>query len=89
MPVGMSAFRCRADVACQGLSGPFIANNGHSLVPKSGPLKGWNRPEAVIQVRCRERPVSDRKADIAYEEIIVRRSSQYAGGITKAMGSVT
>jgi hypothetical protein len=34
------------------------------------------RPEAVIQASCRERPLSDRKADIAYEEIIVRRSSQ-------------
>ncbi len=30
-----------------------------------------NRPKAVIQVSCRERPLSDRKADIAYEEIIV------------------
>ena len=34
--------------------------------------KGWSRPEAVIQVSCRERPLLDRKADIAYEEIIVR-----------------
>ncbi len=29
----------------------LIANNGHSLVPKSGPLKGWNRPKSVIQAR--------------------------------------
>ncbi len=35
-----------------------------------------NRPEAVIQVSCRERPLPDRKADIAYEEITVRRSNQ-------------
>ncbi len=30
MPVGMSAVGGRADVACQGLSGPFLANSGHS-----------------------------------------------------------
>ena len=28
MPVGMSAVGGKADVACQGLSGPFIAING-------------------------------------------------------------
>ncbi len=28
MPVGMSAFRRRADVVCQGLSGPFLAKLG-------------------------------------------------------------
>jgi hypothetical protein len=27
--------------------------------------KGWSRPKLVIQVRCRERPLLDRKADIA------------------------
>ena len=46
-------------------------------MPKSGPLKGWNRPNPVIQVSCLERPLSDRKADIAYEEIIVRHSNRF------------
>ena len=32
MPVRMSAVRGKADVACQGLSGPFIANSGHSII---------------------------------------------------------
>ena len=34
--------------------------------------KGKNRPNSVVQVHCRERPLPDRKDDIAYEEIIVR-----------------
>jgi hypothetical protein len=38
--------------------------------------KGWSRPVSAIHDRRRERPLLDRKADIAYEEIIVRRSSQ-------------
>jgi hypothetical protein len=38
--------------------------------------KGWSRPKSAIQARWRKRPLPDRKADIAYEEIIVRRSSQ-------------
>jgi len=38
--------------------------------------KGWSRPKSAIHVSCGERPLTDRKADIAYEEIIVRRSSQ-------------
>jgi hypothetical protein len=37
---------------------------------------GWNRPKSAIQVRWRERPLPDRKADIAYDEIIVRCSNQ-------------
>ncbi len=36
-----------------------------------------NRPMTAIEVRCRERPLTDRKADIAYEEIIVRRSNRF------------
>ncbi len=40
-------------------------------------LKGWNRPKSVIQVHCRERPLPDRKADIAYEEIVVRHSNRF------------
>ncbi len=40
-------------------------------------LKGWNRPESVIHVGRRERPLPDRKADIAYEEIIVRRGNRF------------
>jgi len=50
VPAEMSAVEGRADVACQELSGPFLANNGHSLVSKSGPLKGRNRPISAIQV---------------------------------------
>ncbi len=51
MPAAMSAVEGRADVVCQELSGPFLANNGHSLVSKSGPLKGRNRPISVIRSR--------------------------------------
>ena len=29
----MSAIGGRADVACQGLSGPFLANSGHLSIP--------------------------------------------------------
>jgi hypothetical protein len=32
-PVGMSAVRGKADVACQGLSGPFLANSGRKVGP--------------------------------------------------------
>jgi hypothetical protein len=39
-------------------------------------LKGKNRPFSVIQVHWRERLLLDRKAGIAYEEIIVRRGIQ-------------
>ncbi len=35
------------------------------------------RPESVIEVSYRERPLPDRKADIAYEEIIVRRGNRF------------
>ena len=38
--------------------------------------KGWSRPKSVIHSRWREWQLSDRRADIANEEIIVRRSSQ-------------
>ncbi len=31
VPVGMSAVGGGADVACQGLSGPFLARSGHSM----------------------------------------------------------
>ncbi len=72
----MSAYGGKADVPGMTLKSPLIAKSGHSLVSKTGPLKGRNRPKAVIQASCRERPLWDRKADIAYEEIIVRRSSQ-------------
>ncbi len=58
------------------------------MVSRSRQLKGRNRPEAVIQASCRERPLSDRKADIAYEEIIVRRSSQYALALCQAQADV-
>ncbi len=44
------------------------------------PLKrnGSIRPKSAIQGRRRERPLPDRKADIAYKEIIVRRSNRFA-----------
>ncbi len=50
--------------------------------------KGQNRPEAVIQVSCRERPLPDRKADIAYEEIIVRRSNRFARPLSQGQADV-
>ncbi len=50
--------------------------------------KGWSRPEAVIQVSCRERPLPDRKADITYEEIIVRRSNRFACPLSLAQADV-
>ncbi len=34
-PVGMSAVRGKADVACQGLSGPFLANSGYLIFQRS------------------------------------------------------
>jgi hypothetical protein len=40
--------------------------------------KGWSRPTSAIHDVWREPPLSDRKADIAYEEIIVRRSNRFA-----------
>ncbi len=39
---------------------------------------GGNRPNSAIHDVWREGPLSDRKADIAYEEIIVRRSNRFA-----------
>ena len=47
-----------------------------------------NRPEAVIQVGCRERPLPDRKADIAYEEIIVRRGNRFDYPLSQAKADV-
>ncbi len=38
--------------------------------------KGWSRPFSVIHAGQRERPLRDRKADIAYEEIVVRHGIQ-------------
>ena len=38
--------------------------------------KGRSRPESVIEVSYRERPLPDRKADIAHEAIIVRRTNR-------------
>ena len=74
----MSAFGGKADSLAYPSERLLLANNGHSLVSKSGPLKGRNRPNPAIQGRCRERRLSDRKADIAYEEIIVRRGNRFA-----------
>ncbi len=48
--------------------------------------KGWSRPTTVIQVHCRERPLPDRKADIAYKAIIVRRSKRRSYSIARAKG---
>ncbi len=42
------------------------ARTRHSLVSKSVPLKGRNRPKPAIQGRCRERPLSDRKAAVQW-----------------------
>jgi hypothetical protein len=38
--------------------------------------KGWS-PKSAIHISCSERPLTDRKADIAYEEIIVRCSNRF------------
>jgi hypothetical protein len=58
----------------------------------SGVLKtianGSSRPKSVIQGSCRERPLSDRKADIAYEEIVLRRSSRFACPLSQALADV-
>ncbi len=37
---------------------------------------GWSGPEAAIRDGLRQCRLTDRKAYVAYEEIIVRRSSQ-------------
>ncbi len=50
--------------------------------------KGWSRPKPAIQGRCRERPLSDRKGDIAYEEIIVRRSNWLGFPLSQAQAGV-
>ncbi len=56
--------------------------------PKSHQLKGRNRSEAVIQVSCRERPLPDRKADTAYDEIIVRRGNRFGCPLSQAQADV-
>ncbi len=38
--------------------------------------EGLESTKSAIQARWRKRPLPDRKADIAYEEIIVRRSNR-------------
>jgi hypothetical protein len=35
MPAAMSAVGGKADVVCQGLSGPFIANSGYLIFQRS------------------------------------------------------
>ena len=45
-------------------------------------------PISVIQVSCRERPLSDRKADIAYDEIIVRRGNRFDCPLSQAQADV-
>ena len=55
---------------------------------KSRQLKGRNRPESVIEVSYRERPLPDRKADIAYEEIIVRRGNRFDCPLSQAQADV-
>ncbi len=46
----MSAVGGKADVPATCPGSPLLANKRHSLVSKTGPLKGRNRPESVIQV---------------------------------------
>ncbi len=58
----MSAYGGRADVPGMMLKSPLIARRRHSPASKFRPLKGRNRPKPAIQGRCRERPLSDRKA---------------------------
>ena len=50
--------------------------------------KGRSRPEAAIQASCCERRIWDRKADIAYEEIIVRRSIWLDGPLSQARADI-
>ena len=49
---------------------------------------GWSRPESVIHFGRRERPLPDRKADIAYKEIIVRRSNRLDCPLSQAQSDV-
>jgi hypothetical protein len=69
-------FQLMAHVGHADSLGRFIAKSCRSPASKSHQLKGWNRPISVIDSGQSERQLPDRKADIAYEEIIVRRSSQ-------------
>jgi hypothetical protein len=72
------------DIHLRVVTGRYLALLGRSRRSKiwdsSGLLRHQSndleRPNPAIQVRCRERLLSDRKADIAYEEIIVRRSNR-------------
>ncbi len=66
--VGMSAVGGRADLACQELSGPFLAKSGHSTVP---PLS-WNsaridgtRHGRRADYPLGERSIKDRSAAIS------------------------
>ena len=49
---------------------------------------GSSRPTTAIQVLCRERPLPDRKADIASEAIIVRRGNRFDCPLSQAQADV-
>ena len=53
----MPAYPLRADVVARPSERLQLARSGSSSVAKFCQLKGRNRPEAVIQVSCRERPL--------------------------------
>jgi hypothetical protein len=80
----MSAVGEGADVYCQWLSGPFIAKSRQSRGSKFIQLKGENRPEFAVHSGWRECQVSDRKADIAWDEAIVRRRIWFASLFSQA-----
>ncbi len=45
--------------------------------------KGWSRPKIAVQGQWCKRRLWDRKADIAHEAIIVRRSNWFAGPLSQ------
>ncbi len=55
---------------------------------KSESVAAMPRNAQAIQVHCRERPLWDRKADIAYEEIIVRRGNRFDYPLSQAKADV-
>ena len=74
----MSAFGAKADLDGCRLGRLSLAKMRHSKRLFRPVSNDRERPESAIQARRRERPLPDRKSDIAYEEIIVRRSNWFA-----------
>ncbi len=80
----MSEAGCKADSLAHLSECLLIAKKRHSLVSKSGPLKGRNRPKIAVHDRWHERRLLDRKAAIqwprAVRQLIVTSGHSGGGG---------